>query len=170
MKKWIACCLAFVMAAGMLAGCQSAPKREPVTGTTEEIIERIYAEEPLEIAVMTVAVDTADTAWSLPSYTGLTSAENVMEASASEAMINAVAYSMVLVRVKDAADAKAVAEQMRAGIDQRKWICVEADAIRVVGYDDLVLLVMADSQLDVSVDKMVAAFQTVCGGSLDFTL
>ena len=47
--------------------------------------------------------------WLLKSSTGLDSAEEISEAAVSEAMIGSIPYSMVLVRVKDAANARAVA-------------------------------------------------------------
>ena len=52
---------------------------------------------------------------------------------------------------------------MRNGIDQRKWICVMADDIRVVAAGDVVMLCMIDSSLDVKVDTMVETFGKVVG-------
>ena len=79
------------------------------------------------------------------------------------------AYSLAVVRVKDAADAAATAQAMADGIDQRKWICVEADTLRVMTKGPVVVLFMVDSRLadTVTIDDIEKAFTTVCGGSPD---
>lgn len=174
MKKGMAFILALVivtvMAAGCAGGTEENPVKAPLTDDLETIIDNIYAQQSVPFEVVTVPVDITDTEFALKAYTGLDSAELIREAAASEAMIGAIAYSMVLVRVKDAKDAKTVAEQMKAGIDTRKWICVEADDLKVAGYGDVVMLIMISSEQDVPAQSMVDAFRTVCGAELDFTL
>ena len=75
----------------------------------------------------------------------------------------------MLVRVKDAADAEEVANAMINGIDPRKWICVEADDVRVMVKGDVVALYMVDSEFgdEMSGDGIEAALTEVLGGSLD---
>ena len=72
----------------------------------------------------------------------------------------------------DGADAKATAEAMKSGIDQRKWICVEADDLKVSAKGDTVMLIMVDSEYkeSISAASVTEAFKTVCGGSLDFEI
>lgn len=142
------------------------------TDSLEGIIEAIYVENPTEIMVGSIPVDLTDTSedglWMLKNYTGLDSAENITEAVASEAMIGSIPYSMVLVRVAEGADAQAVAEAMKSGIDQRKWICVEADDLMVAGKGDVVMLVMIGSE-NGNAQSFVDAFSTVMGGT-DFVV
>lgn len=126
------------------------------------IVDEMYKIYDPILPAGTIPVDLADE-FSRTSYTGLADASLVKEAIASESMIGAQAYSVVLVRLNNAADAQAVAEAMRNGIDQRKWICVMADDIRVVAAGDVVMLCMIDSTLDVKVDTMVEAFGKVVG-------
>ena len=52
-------------------------------------------------------------------------------------MMGSMAFSMVLVRVAEDTDSKTVAESMKSGIDTRKWICVEADDLKVAGFGDV---------------------------------
>ncbi len=192
MKKLIAMLLVLTLAVSALAGCAgpSAPEttapptqapteaqKPALEGNLTEIIDRIYAQKNVEFAVGTTALDLTDTSetgmWALKSYTGLDSAEGITEAAASEAMIGSIPYSMVLVRVADAANAKTVAESMKAGIDPRKWICVEADDLKVCGYADVVMLVMIGSEYaedGATAQSFVDAFQTVCGTDADFVL
>ena len=63
----------------------------------------------------------------------------------------------------------AVADEMLNGINPAKWICVEADDVRVAAYDDLVMLIMVSSSLEETVTgkEIVSSFKKVCGGSLD---
>ena len=126
------------------------------------LIDSIYQINEPGLPVGTMPVDTADE-FSLSYYTGLTDASLVKEAVVSEAMIGSQAYSLVLVQVNDSAKAASVAETMLNGIDQRKWICVEADDLRVVVVDDIIMLCMIDSKLDVKVDDMISAFSQVMG-------
>lgn len=181
MKRIFAIALSAAMLLGMFAGCGKSnapaattePEKLPLADSLETIIEKIYAESPTEIAVMTMPLDLTDTSedglWALKSYTGLDSAELISEAAVSEAMIGSIPYSMVLVRVADQDNAKAVAESMKAGIDPRKWICVEADDLQVSGYCDVVMLVMIGSG-NGSAQTFTDGFAKVAGGELDFVI
>ena len=170
--------LAFLLAAMMVlsfAACGSNETEEPsgegtatvtpVEGTPEELIEKIYAEfETIpEFPVMTMNLADLD-AESFPYYTGLADNSKVKESAFSEAMMGSQAYSMVVVRLNDAADAETVANEMLNGINTRKWVCVEADDLVVAAYGDVVMLYMIDSQYGISSETAVAAFNTVCGG------
>ena len=101
--------------------------------------------------------------------TGLADSDKVKEAAYSESMMGSQAYSLVVVRVKKSKYAADVADEMLNGINPAKWICVEADDVRVAAYDDLVMLIMVSSQFEDTVTgkEMVSAFKKVCGGSLD---
>ena len=173
MKKIVTLLLALVMVVSV-AGCAAKEtEKTPLTAKLEGIVNSIYEAHPVELNVVTIPVDITDTEWALKSYTGLSSGEKIKEAVVSEPMIGSIPYSMVLVRVNDAADAMAVAEEMKAGIDPRKWICVEADDLMVSGYCDVVMLVMvgssyADSGL--TAQAITDAFAGVCGGELDFSI
>lgn len=149
------------------SGATSNEGEKGPEGALTDIVEQIYDVHSPAFGVGTMEIDLSD-ADMVKMYTGLDSADAVSEAVASEAMISAQAYSMVLVRVKDAGDAEAVATDMKAGINPRKWVCVEADDLQVVACEDVVLLIMVSSQLSDSVtsQQIVDAFREVCGGTL----
>ena len=173
MKKYIALLLAVMLVVSMTACGKKEEAKTPLTDPLEKIVEDIYAKHPVEIGVVTMPVDITDVEWSLYSFTGLKSNENVKEAVASESMIGSIPYSLVLVRVNEGADALAVAEEMKAGIDQRKWICVEADDLLVSGYCDVIMLVMVGSDYassGMTAQALTDAFAQVCGAELDFTI
>lgn len=144
------------------------------TESLEGIINAIYEKNPVEFGAGTIGLDLTDTSeeglWSLNAFTGLENADMISEAMVSEAMIGSIAFSMVLVRVNDAADAKAVAQEMTDNIDTRKWICVEANDKLVAGYSDTVMLIMVDSNNGMTAQSFVDAFKAVCGSDLDFTI
>ncbi len=180
MKKIIALALSMLMLTALLVGCGNKPAKKSnplvdLNGDLSAIITTMYENYegfPTEFgpAMMPAEVVTADEN-SLQYFTGLTDGSKIKDVVVSEPMTGSQPYSVVLVRVNDAADAKSVAEGMFNGIDQRKWFCVEADVLRVVTVNDLVLLVMIGSNLtDLSVDTMVESFGKVCDSSFSVDL
>lgn len=137
---------------------QPAPDAE-----LSEMVDEIYKIRPVDLMGMeTTAIDLTDESWY--SYLAGLTAENVDKVDAaviSEPMTGSQAYSLVLARVKDPADAREIAASMRDNINLRKWVCVAADRARVVTFGDKVLFVMADSELadvDALTDAAAQAF------------
>ncbi|MBQ8360069.1 MAG: hypothetical protein IJX37_09255 [Oscillospiraceae bacterium] len=188
MKKWMI--LILVLALAMTAAacsCQKQPapsgetteatdnnQAKTLTGTMEENINKIVAENPAEFMGGVIPLDLKDTSeeglWALKSYTGLDSAEKITDAAAYEPMTGSQAFSLVLVRVADPADTKEIAQQMKANIDPRKWICVSADQVLAAGYGDVVMFVMLNANLGKTAQSYVDAFEKLCGSKPDFTI
>lgn len=169
MKKLIALILVAVMAVSMVACGSKAADKAPMEGTMEENVMKIMEIAPVEFMGGAIPVDLADND-SVFYFTGLSSAENITDVSVYEPMMGSQAFSLVMVRTAEGADPKAVAEEMKAGIDPRKWICVGADEIMAAGYGDTVMFIMLDSQLGLSAQSYVDAFAQVAGAELDFTI
>ena len=138
------------------------------SGSPSDIIDKIYAKKTVELPLGTTELDLSD-GEIFTAVTGLASSDKVKAAAYSESMMGSQAYSLVVVRVKKSKDAAAVADEMLSGINPAKWICVEADDVRVAAYDDLVMLIMVSSSFEETVTgkEIVSAFKKVCGGSLD---
>jgi hypothetical protein len=182
MKKFIAMALVLAMALSLVAcGGAAQPTEAPteapkpaLEGTMEENLNKIVEIQPVEFMGGVMPVDLTDTSedglWAVKYFTGLDNAEAITEAAVYEPMMGSIAFSMVMVRLAEGADAKTVAEAMKAGIDTRKWICVEADDLMVAGYGDVVMLIMVSSENGMTAQSFVDAFQTVCGAELDFTI
>ena len=199
MKRILALALVTVMTASLFVACGKknteepsqtpaqteaptvAPTEEPTVAPTETpaetpaqdgeltaMIDKIYENKPVELMLATIPVDIADPD-ALASYTGLQDASKIKDVVVSEPMMGSQAYSLVLVKVNDSADAEAIADEMKAGIDPRKWICVEADDLKVATCGDVVMLFMVSTQLadTVTSDQIVTAFEAACGGKLD---
>lgn len=187
MKKILSVALALCLVLTLFAGCgntateTTAPTEVATTapaaaftGTMEELLNQIVEIAPVEFSGETLVLDLADESeeglWSFQSHTGLESAADLEEAAFFEPMMGSVAYSMVAVRVKDGVDAKTVAEAMKAGINPRKWVCVEANDIQCAGYGDVVLFIMLDDQLGLTAQSFVDAFAQVVGGEPEFAI
>ena len=170
MKKFISVILMAALALSLFAACgktDDAPKGADLSGeTVEALVNKIYESKMPEFALMTMPVDLADAemvAW----QTGISDPALLKEAVISESMMGSQAYSLVMVRVNDAAKAEEVAQMMLDNIDPRKWICVAADDIDAAIYGDLVLCVMIDSQFGLPAADFIGAFKTIAGGALD---
>lgn len=142
-----------------------AEDEEPVMelSAMETLLNSIIEIQPVEFMGMTVPVDLAD-ADAVKYFTGLDSAESIKEAAVFEPMMGSIAFSMVAVQVAEGADAEAVAEAMKNGIDTRKWICVEANDLMVSTSNDVALLIMVDSNNGLTAQSFVDAFNTVVAG------
>ena len=169
MKKFIALVLALVMAVTMVACGEKAADKAPLTGTMEENALKVMELAPVEFMGGCIPVDLTD-ADSVKYFTGLQNADNITDVAVYEPMMGSQAFSLVMVRTAEGADSKAVAEEMKSGIDPRKWICVGADEVMAAGYSDTAMFIMLDSQLGLSAQSYVDAFQEVCGAELDFTI
>ena len=142
---------------------QPAPDAE-----LSDMVDAIYQLQPVEaMGIETVAIDLTDESW-YGYLAGLTP-DNVGKVDAavvSEPMTGSQAYSLVLLRLKDKADAREIADSMEENISMRKWVCVEADKARVVSFDDKLLYVMADSEL-VDVDLLADAAAKAFNATFD---
>ena len=174
MKKLIAFVLVAVMAVSMVACGNKAADKAPLEGTMEENVLKVMEIAPVEFMAGPMPVDLGDTSedgkWAVQYFTGLSDASKITDVSVYESMTGSQAFSLVMVRTAEGADPKAVAEEMKAGIDPYKWICVGADEIMAAGYADTVMFIMVDSQLDISAQSYVDAFAQVAGADLDFTI
>lgn len=143
-------------------------------GTMEDNINKIMEENPVEFMGGVIPLDLEDVSedalLAFESYTGLKTRELIKEGAVYEPMMGSQAFSLVLVRVSDAAKAEQVARDMKANIDPRKWICVQADQVMLAGYGDVVMFIMLDSALGKTAQSYVDAFEKVCGNKPDFTL
>lgn len=171
MKKWTSLILVFTLALTLFTACgnketPAASAPGGVDGTMEEVIEKIYAQhEDIELSLISMELDLSDPD-AVGYYTGLESAELLSDAAVSETMLGQP-YSLVAVRVKNAADAPSVAQKMLDNIDTRKWICVAADT-KIAAYSgDVAMFFMISSDFgeDATTDSVAEAFKAACGGT-----
>ena len=120
----------------------ASPEEAPAqTNSLEEIINKMYEKKAPGMMLGFIPVDLNDED-SYTTYLGIKDPSKIAEVAVSEAMMGAQAYSLVVARVAPGQDANAVANEMKAGIDPRKWICVEADDVKVTVSVDLICFCM----------------------------
>ncbi len=173
MRKFMMSCMAVFMVLSLVA-CGTTAKEtasKGPEGALSDIIDKIYETKDTGLALMTTDIDLTN-ADDVKYNTGISDLSKIKEATISEAMISAQAYSLILVRVNDSKDTKAVAEEMLKGVNPNKWICVSADDVKAAGAGDTIMLIMTSSAYAdaVTADDLVKAYETICGGRLDFTL
>lgn len=167
MKKLLCLVLAFAMALS-LAACGGNTEPEvpdfELTGTLEEIAEKIYANETVtdEMSIMpAMEMDLADLD-GLTYNLGVTSADAIERAVISEPMIGSIAYSLALVKAKEGADIDALKNEILNGVNYRKWLCVAAEKIAVVNCGNVIMMIMASEEI---VDGILTSFSTICEGN-----
>ena len=168
MKRLTSIALVLVLLICSFAACGGTQSDAPKAyeGAIAELVTKLYDTYSLgELPVFTegMPVDLTD-ADAVKAYTGLDSADGLAEVVFSETMMGAQAYSLVIAKLSDTAKTEDLKKAMFEGINTRKWICVEADQLRVVSSADLIMLVMCDTQLgEGHADGLVEAFKTNVG-------
>ena len=130
-----------------LTGC-AEKKGNALDAPLEEIMESVYEdvfagladdEKPM-LQNINVTTDAAD---NIPYYIGTEDIE-YEEILASEPMMGSIAYSVVLVKMKDGADIESAKQKILDTVDPRKWICVEVpkEDVIVKSKDNLIILIM----------------------------
>lgn len=151
-----------------------APETEaPVAddNSMKSVIQAIYDNHaPLELMLDTIPNEyfpIESIMESVTYYTGLADGSKIAEIAISEPMMGQ-AYSLVAIKVNNADDAAAVAQEMYDNIDQRKWVCVEADTKVAAYIGDTVIFFMVNSSFadQVSTDSIVEAFQASVNGEV----
>ena len=178
MKKFFAMVLTLAMMFSLAAcsGTAAEPTDAPtepalsLSGTMEELANQIIENQPVEFMGGIIPVDLTDTSedglWAIKYYTGLDSADQITDVAVYEPMMGSIAFSMVLVRTNTDAT-KTLAESMKSGIDTRKWICVEADDLKVTAFGDVVMLIMVGSETGMTAQSFVDAFGKVCASQFE---
>lgn len=173
MKKTICLILALTLALTLAACGEKVPQtvNTALDGTPEQIIEKIYAahtEKEMKLPLMTMELDLQD-ADAVSYNLGLDSGDRLSAAAISEPMMGQ-AYSLIVARVKDAADAEQLAKDLYEKVDTNKWICVEADTKTAAFYGDVVMFFMVNSTFaeSATAESIGQAFNTICNGGAAF--
>ena len=167
MKKVLAIVLALVVVVAAFAACGN--KVTPYEGTLTDLTTSLHEANTDLIGFSLGSTDALDfeddESWTYyPTFTGLESAEGIVEGYRTETGFGIQPYSLVLLRTAEGADIEAIKNSMFNGIDTRKWICTEADQLRVVSSADIIMLVMAGSEFAPGLaDGIVEAFKTSVG-------
>lgn len=174
MKKVFALLMVLILAFSMMA-CAEKPQDNPILSVEplpeqtpapteapkdeanlplEQLMEAIYADITVELPALGTMEPDSETY----EFYAFTPYVDGMEALVSEALIGSIAHSVVLTRVPEGTDANEIAAQIKANMDPRKWICVEAESASVLVHDDVILMVMASKDAH---DQLCANFEAL---------
>lgn len=129
---------------------------QDLTALVEKIYDNITVEMPL---VETAEIETSEVD-TVSMFTGLDSAKDIEYLVVSEPLMSSQAYSLVLVKVKEGADANSIAQTMNDNINMAKWVCVSAEKVYTTTSGDIICLVMSDEEKAKSVYD---SFKTLAG-------
>ena len=79
-------------------------------------------------------------------YTGLSSSADVEAVIVSVPLINAQAYEVALIKVKDGANIENMKQEILDNIDMNMWICVSAEKLYVTNYKNVIFLAMSSEE------------------------
>lgn len=115
-----------------------------VEGTLGEIMTKIYKDIPSEELPMLETINVLEMAPDNIEYYIGTKDIEYEDIAASEPMMSSVAYSVVLVRMKDGADIENAKKEIKETVNPRKWMCVEVaeEDVIIKNKGNLIILIM----------------------------
>lgn len=158
MKK-IICVLLVIVCAGMLAACGGNPSggNNYADMDCQQIIEQVYetAEKTEQLeAIMVRAQFNEITAENSYWFLG-TDAVNYESGVASESPISPSNYSFCVIKLPAGSDYEAAEKLIEDNIDPMKWVCMGADVAYVERVDNVIAVILADTE---TADSLKAAF------------
>ena len=139
-----------IVAAVVLAVLLAKPEKE-ISGTLEEIMEKVYANIPEEELPMMLG-NIELTSENIEGFIG-TADVKYTEAIANESMTGSIAHSVVLLRLENESDAAVAVKTIKDNVNPRKWICVEASKVIVKNRGNVVILIMSTDELAPKLEK-----------------
>ena len=126
-----------------------------VVGKSKESVSKFNTSDDLKNMINTIYNELGDTlpaldfqnidssTESFKYYTGLSDSTNVEFFVVSEPLMNAQAYSLVVLKVKDTSKIETMKQEMYNNINMAKWLCVSAEKLYITNSDDIIFMVMA---------------------------
>ena len=131
--------------------------------TTQDVktmINKVYKDAKVELPDLeTNEIDIADS-YQLSSFTGLENNNNIDFVVVSEPLMNAQAYSLIVVKLKDKSNVEDIKKKMYDNIRMNKWICVSAEKLYATSSGDIVFLVMSSEDM---AKPIYEKFKTLAG-------
>ena len=138
----IACVIILVVIMSIKGNSNTDTNSFKSSGDVKKMVKSIYNE--LGDKLPELVFQNVDTSLdSLKSYTGLSDNSNIDFMVVSEPEMNAQAYSLVALKVKDASKIENMKQEMYDNIDMAKWICVSAEKLYITNSGDLIFMVMS---------------------------
>lgn len=155
MKK-ILLLLVMIPVSLMLTACGSKNVEGELTDIMEEVYEKMYADVSEDERPMLTTVNILEKMEGMTNEDIEAQVENTIgtkdieykEIYESKPMINAIAYSVVLVRMEENANIEAAKKAIKENVNPRKWICAEVaeEDVIVKSKGDLIILIMVENE------------------------
>lgn len=110
----------------------------------KKMLNTIYSNAKTDLPSLSTEKVDLSNADIVTSYTGLKTANDIDLLVVSEPLINAQAYLVAVIKVKDNVDVEKVKTEIYDNIDMRRWICVSAEKLYITNNGNVIFLVMAD--------------------------
>ena len=126
-----------------------------IVGKSKESVSKFKTSDYLKNMINTIYNELGDTlpaldfqnidssTESFKYYTGLSDSTNVEFFVVSEPLMNAQAYSLVVLKVKDTSKIETMKQEIYNNINMAKWLCVSAEKLYITNSDDIIFMVMA---------------------------
>ena len=135
----IACVIILVVIMSIKGNSNTDTNSFKSSGDVKKMVKSIYNE--LGDKLPELVFQNVDT--SLDSLKSLSDNSNIDFMVVSEPEMNAQAYSLVALKVKDASKIESMKQEMYDNIDMAKWICVSAEKLYITNSGDLIFMVMS---------------------------
>ena len=125
------------------------------------LINKMYEGKTENLPMLdTQVLDLTDT--ETASYvTDLTDFTDIEYAVVSQPMMNAQAYCLVMLKVKDGANVENVAKTLNENAQMNRWVCVCAEKVLTTSSGNVVFSIMTNSE---TAQTMYDEFKTLAGG------
>jgi len=107
-----------------------------------KMVKTLYKNVNEELPKLETTTIDASNLDELSVYTGLKSNENIETVVVSAPLMNAIAYNLAVVKVKDNANIETRKQEMLDNINMRRWICVSAEKLYITNTDNVIFLIM----------------------------
>lgn len=124
------------------------------------LVNKIYEGKTENLPMLdTQVLDLADTE-TATYVTDLTDFSNIEYLVVSQPMMNAQAYSLVMLKVKDGANVEEVAKTLNENSKMNRWVCVCADKVLTTSSGNVVFSIMTNAE---TAQTMYDEFKTLAG-------
>lgn len=169
MKRVLALVCVGVLLTGMLTGCGNSAGTESTQNTEEtladkdltEVVNEIYEKAGGTEFALADPVEVDESM--IPYEIGTEDLTGISQVVSSGPMISSIPYSLCLIRVEEGADIEEIRQRIFDSANPRKWICVEAEKVVVNHSGDVILLLMANKDIE---ETIYDAFVQVAGGNV----
>lgn len=137
-------------------------------GDIKKMLETIYKNLAGELPELTTEEINLKESELVESLTGLKSTDDINTLVVSEPVMGSQALEVAVIKTKEKTDNEAMMQNIKDNVDMSRWICVSAEKLYIVNSDDVIFMVMADSDWAKSIyDEFVKYMDNKVGKTLE---